>query len=644
LTIVLADPSSQQVMNARLPLGSPLPRRIDPESNNEALRDKTPGISNLVYSPVLKNYCFTARIPIIRSGKVVYILNAVINPNSIQELLKKQRVPAGSVVAVFDRHFNVVARNLNHKEWIGKPASPDLLALLKKKETTGFNMTHTLEGFPVYTIYLRSESTGWSAALGIPVASLDKPIATSYTIFGGAILLSAGLGLLAAYMIGRTLINPMRELEDAAISIGEGNTPHMPNTSLPEIRRVAAALEAAHLEREKLLQSEREARLLEQQARIGAENANKAKDEFLAMLGHELRNPLAAISSAWQILDLTGRTIPQQTEAQAKAVIRRQMRHLARLTGDLLDAGRVIMGKIPIDRKPLNFADLIRNVLDALKNTGQLSSHEIGITLAPVWVEGDTTRLDQIVNNLFTNAVKYTPAYGAIAISLEREGNAAVLRVRDNGLGLEPDLLPRVFDLFVQGQRSIDRSQGGLGIGLTLVRRLVELHGGHIEAKSDGPGKGSEFIVRIPAIETAEAPVPQSTESLAQPQDIVIVEDNDDVRNSLRSFLELEGHRVSEASDGATGVETILGRRPAIALIDIGLPVLSGFHVARAVKEQAGRSIFLIAITGYGSTDDRQQGLLAGFDAYLVKPVDFNALRKTIADASSGHTPTAAEA
>ncbi|MFL6652391.1 MAG: ATP-binding protein [Sulfurifustaceae bacterium] len=630
-TVALSDPSARQIINAYLPFGAPLPGRLDPLGAEEVARTGKPYIGNIFFSPVLKMYVFGVRIPIKQNEEVKYVLSAVMRPDSVWELLKQQRIPEQGVVAVFDRNYNVVARSLNHKEWLGKPAADRMLQLLRQGREYGWAATTTLEGRPVYSVFHRSAVTGWSVAVGIPASELDGPVHRSYIVLGGSIVLSMLLGLVAALFVARSITRPMRELERAAAAMGRGAPPTMRDTRLPEIRRAAFALAAAHTERARLLEREREARLLEKEARLLAENANKAKDEFLAMLGHELRNPLAAIKTAAQILDNQDRA-PQRMTDEAKAIIRRQVDHLARLTDDLLDAGRVMMGKIYLDRKPLNLGASVQSAVEALRNTGSWSHYELTLALDEVWVNADATRIAQIVTNLLVNATKYTLPPGTIAVSVKREGDEAVLRVRDSGLGLEPDLLPRVFDLFVQGRRSLDRAQGGLGIGLTLVRRLTELHGGRVEAKSDGPGKGSEFIVRLPAMERpSEQPAAATPLTYVEPRNIVIVEDNRDLRASLRSMLEMEGHHVQEAADGAAGVEAILRDGVDVAIVDVGLPVLDGLAVARTVRDRATRKVRLIAITGYGNREDVKRGIDAGFDAYLVKPIETAKLLQAIA-------------
>ncbi|HKU13652.1 MAG TPA: ATP-binding protein [Steroidobacteraceae bacterium] len=630
--IVLSDPTSQHVINARLPPESPLPRAVDPGAVEATVRAGVPGVGNLIWSPVLKMYVFAVRLPIREGDKIPYVLTAVLRPEAVLEIVKRHVLPKGATAVVLDKRRVVVARTLNHTSWVGKPPSQTLLSLLDSDDERASAITTTLEGVPVYTVYHRSPESGWWAAIGIPTHIVDAPVIRSYLLLGGSILVSVMLGLSAAFFTGRTVTGPMRKLERAASAVARGEAPVPPETDLPEIRQAVLALLAAHIEREKLLHSERQARLLEQNARLAAELANKTKDEFLAMLGHELRNPLAAIATAAQVLDHSEHTQRKDAEQHAKAIIRRQVRHLSKLTDDLLDAARVMMGKIVLERRPIDLAQVARNTVDTMRNTGQLLRHECTTQLEPAWINADPTRIDQVVANLLTNAVKYTPPPGRIEVSVRREQGEARFSVRDSGLGLEPELLTRIFDLFVQGERGLDRSQGGLGIGLTLVRRIAELHGGRVEARSAGAGKGSEFIVQLPAIDAPPdmtEPVPTTRRSARRR--IVLVEDNDDVRAGLRVLLEMEGHEVLEANDGLQGVDTILREQADIAVIDIGLPQLDGYGVARAVRSRARHPVMLIAMTGYGSRGDAERGTQAGFDAYMVKPVDAAVMNELIA-------------
>jgi PAS domain S-box-containing protein len=363
-------------------------------------------------------------------------------------------------------------------------------------------------------------------------------------------------------------------------------------------------------------------------ARAEAEAANRTKDEFLAMLGHELRNPLGAISSAAHVLSRTAGS--NNASARASDIIGRQVQHLARIVDDLLDVSRVVAGKVVLRLQPVDLAEIARRVA-TLHGGPAGARHLISVHTTPTWISADPTRLEQVLTNLLANAVKYTPAGGEITVTVRRDGNYAILAVRDTGTGIRAELLPRVFELFVQGDRSLERSAGGLGIGLTLVRQLVELHGGTVEASSPGVGRGSTFTVRLPVLATP----PESDDAARPPtttpaRRVLVVEDNDDAREMLRNLLHLFGHEVHEACDGATGVEEARRVRPDAALIDIGLPGIDGYEVARRIRADVPGAR-LVALTGYGQPEDRERALAAGFDVHLVKPVDPEQLQRLLA-------------
>ncbi|HWI81860.1 ATP-binding protein [Ramlibacter sp.] len=375
------------------------------------------------------------------------------------------------------------------------------------------------------------------------------------------------------------------------------------------------------------VETERERALLTERAlaaRAEAEAANRAKDEFLTMLGHELRNPLGAISAASDVLNAAEHGSAPAVEA--RDIIARQTRNLAHLMNDLLDVGRVIAGKIVLVRQPVNLASVVRRVDQTLAVTGEASEHPLRLRLDDAWCEGDAVRIEQIVTNLLTNAVKYTPAGRPIDVRVSRQDAMAVLEVQDAGMGIPPALLARVFDLFVQGPRPLDRAAGGLGIGLTLVRSIVKLHGGTVEVESSD--QGSRFTVRLPAI---AAPPQHSADTLppARRRNVLVVEDNDDVLAALRAKLELDGHQVSTAHDGIQGLERLLQLQPEVSIVDIGLPGLTGFELARHARA-AGYAGRMIAMSGYGAQRDAREALVAGFDAYLVKPVDRQQLRASL--------------
>jgi signal transduction histidine kinase/CheY-like chemotaxis protein len=364
--------------------------------------------------------------------------------------------------------------------------------------------------------------------------------------------------------------------------------------------------------------------LHEQQRRV------EERDQFLAMLSHELRNPLAAISLALSDLNGDGGT-------HEREILVRQTRHLTKLVDDLLDIGRITSGKIMLHRSTLDLVDIIEHCIEACRPRIQ----QRGLTLrtdlrAPrAVISGDPVRLEQVVNNLLSNAIKYTPAGGTIDVILEEECGESVLRVRDTGKGIPQELLQSIFDLFMQDDVALDRSEGGMGIGLTLVRKLVELHGGRVRAQSDGRGRGSEFIVRLPL---ATAPAvrdvprrPTAPPPPAMPRHILVVEDNADVRALLHAKLRQLGHAVEVAEDGVTAVEKVIESHPDVALVDIGLPGIDGYEVARRVRAALGTDIYLVALTGYGQSDDRARALAAGFNVHLTKPADLEDLQGVLA-------------
>jgi signal transduction histidine kinase/CheY-like chemotaxis protein len=373
--------------------------------------------------------------------------------------------------------------------------------------------------------------------------------------------------------------------------------------------------------------------------------AVRQRDQFLAMLGHELRNPLATIVNAMGVLD-AGSPAADNIEREQRAIIVRQTRHLARLVDDLLDVQRITTGKVMLQPELLDLAPLVRRALDAVDGLARAQRHEVTLDAPrnPVLVNGDPVRLEQVVSNLLTNAIKYTSPGGQIALAIETVGGStARLTVRDNGIGIAQDLVPHVFDLFTQAERALDRSQGGLGIGLTLVRSLVEMHGGTVSVTSDGPDCGSEFRVELPLAASCSAPLepaqtPRSAAVSEKPsappqrpgRRVLVVEDHDDARRSLQRLLQLWGHTVHVAEDGAAGVSLAASVRPDIALVDIGLPGLDGYEVARRIRAKLADAVRLVALTGYGQPEDEARARAAGFDVHLVKPVTAAHLARTI--------------
>jgi PAS domain S-box-containing protein len=394
-------------------------------------------------------------------------------------------------------------------------------------------------------------------------------------------------------------------------------------------------------------------------ARSEAELASRVKDEFLAMLGHELRNPLAPIVTALQLMNMQAGS----AFARERSIIERQVKHMVRMVDDLLDISRITRGKVELARQSVDIAEIVTKAIEMASPLIEQRRHEVTTAATSgLFVEGDPVRLAQVVANLLNNAAKYTNKGGHLFIGAERSGDQIVLKVRDDGMGMAPDMLPHIFDLFVQERQALDRAQGGLGLGLSIVRSLVALHGGCVEAHSEGLGRGSEFTVRLPAIAApapsrASEPRPADTAPRAAGERLLVVDDNADALEVLCESLERLGYKTMRASDGPSALvlaakaardedeapgadaharagadgDGDARQRPTVGLLDIGLPLMDGYELARRLREVSGlEDIKLIAITGYGQSADRERSAAAGFDAHLVKPVSLEAVQKAL--------------
>jgi signal transduction histidine kinase/ActR/RegA family two-component response regulator len=372
-----------------------------------------------------------------------------------------------------------------------------------------------------------------------------------------------------------------------------------------------------------------------------AREAILRRDQFLAMLGHELRNPLAAITLALE-------TMPLPHNSRQQIILERQTRHLARLVDDLLDVARVTTGKVTIRREVIELDDVVRRCVQGAELAAAERSTQIETDISdePLLVDGDLVRLEEVFNNLLGNAIKYSPEHGHIRVTARREGQGCVVEVTDTGIGIAPEMIGRVFDLFAQAEGSLDRSQGGLGIGLTLVRALVELHGGTISAASEGLGHGSRFTVRLPLSVRAPATAPSLTLVGDVPRGlkVALVEDNVDLLDMTAMILEGMGCSVVTATEGRSGLANILTAAPDVAFVDIGVPGLDGFQIAERVRRASTTNPYLVAMTGYGQPEDRKRALAAGFDDHMTKPVSQDTLRRALlrAQAKRRHVAVAA--
>jgi PAS domain S-box-containing protein len=393
-------------------------------------------------------------------------------------------------------------------------------------------------------------------------------------------------------------------------------------------------------------------RLLQEQAKQLAD-AHRRKDEFLAMLSHELRNPLAPIVNALHVLRLQDGQDPLQEEA--RGVIERQVRHLSRLVNDLLEVSRITTGRIRLQLERVALGGIVEQAVETFRSLIDRHRQILAVSLPkePIWVEADSTRLEQVVGNLLGNAVKFTGEGGRIWITLDQEGQDAVLRVKDSGIGISAELLPRIFDLFTQADKSLDRSDAGLGIGLALVKSLVEMHRGRVQAQSAGPQQGSEFIVRLPLLTAAPVRAELPAAPLANdhrgrsgrakaaiPLRVLVVDDVVDIAKMSAVFLRACGHDTRMAHSGKAALEAALDFQPHVVLLDIGLPEMDGYEVARRFRQHPQlKDMGLMAVTGYGQDSDRQRSREAGFDEHLVKPVEPDHLLQVLADFAAGMSP-----
>jgi signal transduction histidine kinase len=367
-----------------------------------------------------------------------------------------------------------------------------------------------------------------------------------------------------------------------------------------------------------------------------AERDSRTKDDFLAIVAHELRNPLGAISAAAAMLEVThGEGVPA---TRAHEVIARQVGHITHLIDDLRDIERVVAGKIQLNRQPLDLAESARQAVAIFTADARLNRH-IDVSTESLWVDGDAMRIEQVLTNILTNAVKYTPPGGLIRVALHADGASAVLSVEDSGFGISPSLLPRIFDMYVQADQTIKRARGGLGIGLALVRRLVELHGGTVDASSDGEGCGSRFTIRLAQIPSAgtSSGVSLPWDRRAKPRRVLLIEDSMDAREMLRLVLERAGHVVYDVADGVRGLELLNKVRPDVGIVDINLPIMDGYQVAKRIRQEPhGRGMLLLALTGGRSPGDSNHPSEHGFDYHLVKPVDTDHLARLISEGATG--------
>jgi len=602
----------------------------DPRTLKKALTSDVPVLGNVLRWPSGGGFGVAVRLPLVRDGRRGGVLTAVVDPSQFERLIVAQQMPAGWVSGIVDVDGHFVARV--------PPFSPDVMAAPNFRAAVGrapegWYRGRTLEGTDSYTAHLTMPGTGWSLGLALPaseVRSAAMRVAWT-TVLGVAATLALVLAL--AFAFSRRIAAPIGML--VARARDPGIPVPMP-PSIPELAELAQALEhgqsAVH-ERERLLERERAA----------LREADRAKDEFLAMLGHELRNPLAAITSSAYLL----RALPADTGSRvdALAILERQARQMTRLIDDLLDVSKLTMGKVLLEPRTFELDALARTVVQTWERSGRLARGRVAIVADPTPVHAERGRIEQVIANLLDNATKFSPPQARIDVRVRPDADDAVLEVEDGGPGIPPEFIGRVFERFVQAPQGLDRGVGGLGLGLAVVRRIVELHGGSASV-ANRPPRGACFTVRLPLARSSADSGDTARQACGDRQlRILIVEDNDDVREALRVALGAHGHRVRAVANGADALAAVAADPPEVVLLDLGLPDMSGLEVARRLRLAVhGAGLRIVALTGYGQAADERRARDAGCDVHVRKPVDPAELLLLLAELRPGTSALSADA
>ena len=611
----------------------------DPYTVRTAVESKDVVVSNLIRTADgTANMTYIAA-PVIRDGRVRSVFYIGIRGRNWLEFLRRYPISKDATLTMTDREGRIIARTLNHERWVGTMSGAPFVARIQAKQEDTF-ITQGLEGQSFYTAFSRSPLSGWVIGTGVPQNEVEAALRGPTAALVGGVIAAALLVLALALLIGRRIAGALTSLAAAAKDTASPEAPPPGEAlAIDEAEAVRRTLEESAALLRARETSLSDALRNEAVARADAERGSRAKDEFLAMLGHELRNPLSSITTASDLLQLN----PKPDVAQrAREILHRQARHLAGMVDDLLDVARLTSGKVMLNRQAMDLAQAATHVVESFRDSGRCAHVRLAVRAESAPVFADETRVEQILANLLDNACKYTPAGGEVTVDVATQGAEAVLTVKDSGSGISPELLPYVFDIFAQGTRTLDRSQGGLGLGLTVVRRLVELHGGTVSVTSDGAERGATFSVRLPRAAEAAASLREpaaKVASAAEPRRILLVEDSRDNRESVAELLRLKGHQVMVAEDGPRGLAAIRTLHPEIALVDLGLPGVDGLEIARRIRAEPGpRRPYLIALTGYGSDRDRTQAEAAGFDAFLVKPFELAKFEAAARSAPRGYS------
>jgi signal transduction histidine kinase/CheY-like chemotaxis protein len=636
--IVLSTPDGRQILNSRVEQTSVLPPSPDePVSFQEAVRTRGPVVGNVTIAPLLQNEPgICVRLPILQHGSLVYILTAVINPSAFQTILARERVPQNSVTGLVGTDGHIIARIPAVPS--GRPASPDYLAAVSGARE-GWYRGKTIEGNDTYTSFAHSDLTGWSLGYAVPTKVVASGARRSIYFLILGLILSVALALYIGIHLARRIAGPIRSIAQAAQAVALPSVNPVISSKILEIEQLSQAI---HDKDSRLLDSY--ATLEVQAQELETKNVNRSR--FLALLSHELRNPLAPLRNGLAALKLR----PDGPHRERlEALMERQINQMSRLIGDLLDLGRIDQGQIELKLSTVDLRSVASNAIDGARSLIEDRAHRLlsDLPSEPVWIFGDEVRLEQVVGNLLTNAAKYTKPGGVITLQIQSKAGYGILSVRDTGIGFAPDDSGRLFEMFTRLPNAKVADSGGLSIGLSLAKTLIDLHHGVLTASSAGIGKGAEFLVSLPL--TLDTPAttnqPSAKESLGDSHRVLVVDDNRDAAETLAELLRLHDIEVDVAYDGATAIKK-LPSKPAVAFVDLNMPGATGYQVAEYVRNTNwGQDIVLVAVTGMYQAEDFAATKASGFDAHLVKPAVLEELVKlaTMTRAQAGAWMQASE-
>ena len=634
-SIVLQSRGGHQLVSTRVAWGTPLREDNDPDSLKQLVDNGEPVVGVIrPPQPGGAEHLFAVRVPVLRQDILRYVLSAFVNVEALERVVPRP-MPGSEewTRSILDPEGRIAVRTRGAENYIGTHA-PDAFRALIRDDTETVSSQKTREGIPVYAATSRG-SRGWTTAVVVVQDALDAPLRASMkgVLIGGGLLMLCGLA--AVLRVSRRLRVDLAVATTAAEAVAQGRPLPEANAHVAETQRLHRSLAtAASLLERRARERDEEIRRADA-ARTDAEEANQTKDQFLAVLGHELRNPLAPAVTALELMKMRD----PKVFTREREVLERQIAHMARLVNDLLDVSRLARGKVKLDRRRFELRDAVDRAVDMARPLITQHQHSLQLSVPGrgLMVDGDIDRLVQVFSNLLTNAARYTPPGGHIAVVATASGDRVVIACEDDGPGVPPELAPNLFAPFAQGPRALDRREGGLGLGLALARMFTELHGGTIQVEQRGPDVGgSRFVVMLPLAPTdaaAAAAEPARTAQVVPPRKILVVDDNADACEMLRSALVHAGHAVEVAGNGPDAIAIADGFRPDVGVLDIGLPGMNGYELARRLRRSHTR-IRLIALTGYGQIGDVDAATAAGFDAHCAKPVTTTALLEHIQSAA----------